>query len=192
MLPPAYVERILAHHAAPCLAGIKPANLVSFAGTDPHWCTAYNAVCNASDVYFTPLCICRQRTLVLVYRKRLLTGSFFTRNVANILQSFGYNPEKGVEVCIEKLKERIIACKTSGYEKAAFPHEIGFFLGYPFDDVLQYIKREGKECLFCGYWKVYSNPEYAKKIFRRYTECKEHFALQIKNGMSISEIIHAA
>lgn len=192
MLPGAYVERILAYHAAPCLAGIKPANLVSFAGTDPQWCAAYNAVCNGSDVYFMPLCVHRQRTLVLVYRKQLLTRSFLIQNVAHVLQSFGYNPQKGAEACIDKLKERIISCKNSVHKKPSFPHEIGFFLGYPFDDVLQYIKREGKECLFCGYWKVYSNPEYAKEIFHQYTECKEHFALQIKNGMSIYDIIHAA
>ena len=76
--------------------------------------------------------------------------------------------------------------------KDFFPHEIGLFLGYPVQDVLQYVATGGIGCLFCGYWKVYAEPEKARLLFSRYNECKEQFALQIKKGMSISEIIHAA
>ncbi|MEL3906927.1 MAG: DUF3793 family protein [Treponema sp.] len=194
MLPYAYVEDILARHAAPCLAGIKPANLVSFSSTDVRWCDTYNALLNRHGIYFTPLCVCGNRSQILIYRKTLLMHSFFQQEVTAALQYFGYSPEQGLDSCIERLKKRMAALSGVGHRrcKDIFPHEIGLFLGYPVEDVFQYMKMGGQNCLFCGYWKVYSNPDQARQLFNQYTECKERFALQIKSGMSISDIIHAA
>ena len=59
-------------------------------------------------------------------------------------------------------------------------------------DVMQYVKTGGQNCLLCGYWKVYSNPDQALQVFHLYTECKERFALQIKSGMTIREIVCVA
>jgi len=194
MLPDTYVKDILVRHAAPCLAGIKPANLVSFTGADSRWCNMYNASLNMQGIYFTPLCACGNRTQILIYRKNLLARFCFQPEVIKALRSFDYQPEKGIEAMIERLQKRMSAVtkeKSSRY-KDMFPHEIGFFLGYPVEDVFQYMKMKGQKYLFCGYWKVYSNPERTRKLFRQYTECKEHFALQIKRGMSISDIVCAA
>ena len=47
-----------------------------------------------------------------------------------------------------------------------FPHELGIFLGYPINDVKDFIDNPKKKCLLCGYWKVYSDKENAKRIFR--------------------------
>ena len=191
MLPYAYVEAALARHAAPCLAGIKPANLVSFPSADIQWCDTYNAILNEQGIYFIPLCVCENRAQILVYRKDLLTSLCSQPQVAAALRYFGYQPENGLEAIIMRLKKRMsglmgVRCKGS------FPHEIGFFLGYPADDVMQYVKTGGRNCLFCGYWKVYSNPEKALQMFHQYTECKERFALQIKSGRTIFEIVCAA
>ena len=118
MLPHAYVEAALARHAAPCLAGIKPANLVSFPSADIQWCDTYNAILNEQGIYFTPLCVCENRTQILVYRKDLLACLCFHPQVVAALQ--------------------------------------------------------------------------ALQVFHQYTECKERFALQIKSGMTIFEIVCAA
>lgn len=194
MLPHAYVEAALARHAAPCLAGIKPANLVSFPSTDIQWCDTYNEMLNEQGIYFTPLCVCENRTQVLVYRKDLLTCLCFQPQVAVALRYFGYLPERGLDATIMRLKERMsdFIGTRSREQGKSFPHEIGLFLGYPADDVMQYVKTGGQNCLFCGYWKVYSNPQQALQVFHQYTECKERFALQIKSGMTIFEIVCVA
>lgn len=36
-----------------------------------------------------------------------------------------------------------------------FPHEVGFFLGYPAEDVVGFIRNKGQNFKFCGRWKVY-------------------------------------
>lgn len=194
MLSSAYVELSLARHAAPCLAGIKPANLVSFPEADVRWCTAYNDALNTQGVYFTPLCVCMNRAQILVYRKDLLARFCFEPRAKAVLRSFGYQVQAGLDASITHLKARMafFAGARNCHNSQNFPHEIGFFLGYPMGDVVQYIKMNGRGSLLCGYWKVYSEPKRALEIFNRYTECKEHFALQIKRGMTISEIVCAA
>ena len=194
MLPHAYVEAALARHAAPCLAGIKPANLVSFPSADIEWCRIYNQRLNGQGIYFMPLCVCEDRAQILVYRKDLLARFCFQPQVAAALQSFGYQPENGLDAIIMRLKERmsVLIGTRNRHCRDSFPHEIGLFLGYPAEDVMQYVKTGGQNCLLCGYWKVYSNPEQALQVFHRYTECKERFALQIKSGMTIFEIVCVA
>ena len=195
MLVHTYVDVLLARYAAPCLAGVKPSNLISFPNDAGEWCADYNALLNGCGVYFKSLCVCGKRTMIFVYRKQLLEEYFRQPEVRNTLQSFGYKPENGVPACIQMLWQKMSRLKDafgSAACKDFFPHEIGLFLGYPVQDVLQYIAAGGIGCLFCGYWKVYGEPEKARLLFSRYQECKEHFALQIKKGMSISEIIHAA
>ncbi len=186
MLSIGYVEKVLVHHAAPCLAGIKSANLVSFPDSSIDWCTAYNQLLNRFDIYFIPLNTNKTYSQILICRKSLLMNYILRPDVYNELCRFGYNPKAGFAACISRLQERMSTLTKN------FPHEIGLFLGYPVEDVLQYIATGGKKCLFCGYWKVYSSPEKASKIFDAYTECKERFALQIKSGMSLSQIIQAA
>ena len=194
MLPYAYVEAALARHAAPCLAGIKPANLVSFPSADIQWCDTYNAMLNDQGIYFTPICVCEDRAQVLVYRKDLLARLCCQPKVFAALRYFGYQPEHGLDAIIMRLKERmaVLTGARNRHCREIFPHEIGLFLGYPADDVMQYVKTGGRNCLLCGYWKVYSNPEQALQVFHQYTECKERFALQIKSGMTIFEIVCAA
>ncbi|MGP1454612.1 MAG: DUF3793 family protein [Treponema sp.] len=178
-------EEILAYHAAPCLAGIKPANLISFPSSLGDLCTTYNRLLNTYDIFLCQLCTCKARQQIFIYRKSLLTEYFFQEDVYDALHFFGFNPEKGIDSCIALLKAKMVS-------QLHFPHEIGLFLGYPVQDVFAYMKTGGQACLFCGYWKVYSEPERARKLFHQYTECKERFALQIKSGMSIAEIINAA
>lgn len=194
MLPYTYLEAALARHAAPCLAGIKPANLVSFPSANIQWCDTYNAMLNEQGVYFTPLCVGKDRAQVLVYRKNLLAYFCCQPDAAAALHSFGYHPESGIEAIIMRLKERMAILMGTRNSQCGqnFPHEIGLFLGYPPDDVLQYVKTGGRGCLLCGYWKVYSNPKQALQVFHLYTECKERFALQIKSGMTIREIVCVA
>ena len=59
-------------------------------------------------------------------------------------------------------------------ENNPFPHEIGLILGYPPQDVIQYYINNGKRYLFSGYWKVYTNPDWASSQFRKYDEARAY------------------
>jgi hypothetical protein len=68
-------------------------------------------------------------------------------------------------------------------EEDSFPHEIGVFLGYDLSDIKSFI--EGKECLYVGYWKVYSNVEEKMEIFDKYARCKNAVMRMIDKGYPI-------
>ena len=76
------------------------------------------------------------------------------------------------------LLERRISC-------GSFPHEIGIFLGYPLDDVLGFIENKGENCLFCGFWKVYSEPERARRTFEKYVYCRSFLCNKIAGGLDL-------
>ena len=49
----------------------------------------------------------------------------------------------------QMVEEKRYACYME--EKGAFPHEIGLLLGYPVEDVLGFIRHQGKNYLYTGY-----------------------------------------
>ncbi len=116
--------------------------------------------------------------MILVYRKKTLKKVLFNENNKSFLKSFGYDITN-VNTMIESLIERI--------NKDSFPHEIGVFLGYDLHDIKSYI--EGKECLYVGYWKVYSNVEKKKEIFEKYTKCKNIVTRMINKGFPIENFM---
>ena len=67
-------------------------------------------------------------------------------------------------------------------------HEIGVFLGYPLTDIRGFICNEGRNCLCCGCWKVYSEPERAMKLFARYRKCTEAYARLFAAGFPLSRL----
>ena len=70
-----------------------------------------------------------------------------------------------------------------------FPHEIGLFLGYPVEDVKGFILNKGHNCLFCGYWKVYSNADTARRTFERYNKCRSYMQRRLDNGDDIYTVL---
>ena len=93
------------------------------------------------------------------------------------LESCGYDTKLSVEEKLRILEERI-SC-------GSFPHEIGIFLGYPVDDVLGFIENKGANYLFCGFWKVYSNPRKAKRAFDEYVHCRDYLCDNIQRGVEL-------
>ncbi len=113
--------------------------------------------------------------LVLVYRRGLLAKALGCDKACHILKSRGY-PLHDVDACLECLRG-----KFSG----GFPHEIGLFLDYPPDDVRGFMEDRNAQNLACpGYWKVYGNPEEARKIFSEYRKAECEAALMIMSGRS--------
>ena len=79
-------------------------------------------------------------------------------------------------------------CREFAKIGLSFPHEIGAFLEYPMEDVKDFIRKQGKDFLCNGYWKVYHNPANAMAIFNAYDRAKTCAVEEFIKGESIFEI----
>lgn len=188
------LERKLVHHCAPTLAGIKPANLfICRSETVPRF-----------DEYFTDaLRICRDKlaprgvyvevlarrktgTLLYVYRADLVEERLAQPKVMSYLAQAGY-PTLSLSGCIEHLYQRIqgtdLHSQLTG--TCSFPHEIGFFLGYPYTDVIGFIENKGEGFLASGCWKVYAQESDAQACFCRYKECTASYENLFDEGVPL-------
>ena len=72
-----------------------------------------------------------------------------------------------------------------------FPHEIGYFLGYPYDDVYEFIAQRGENYKIFGAWKVYTNVEQALATFDAYRACTQHLTFIYQQGCSLAQLAQA-
>ncbi len=181
------IDRIIAYHCAPALAGIKPANIISCLKQEyPNVETEIerlNACLNGSDIYLEILCSCEKRAMVMIYRKKRLESYISRPEISMLLSEYGYPEARECVEYIDHLKKRIAGCGN-------FPHEIGAFLGYPIKDIYGFISGSSK-CLHTGYWKVYDDVEGSKRCFRRYDMCRAAVIKRIDSGSTLESLFGA-
>lgn len=174
----------LINYCAPALAGIKPANLFVLpcqAAENPQESlNTANQELNGRGVFLEALRSGPHSVLIFLYRKNQLEDLIKNEKAAGILRQSGY-PAGSIAGCIEMLKARM----PGG---GCFPHEIGVLLGYPAEDVRAFIAFEGKNSLYDGCWKVYSDVEKSKKLFAEYRSTTESFRVRHKNGASVKQL----
>lgn len=179
-------EQSLALYASPTLAFLKPASLFSFHKNESkniyETLACYNQKFKHKNIVFTIVGERKHHFLIYVYQINLLKQYLMQDEVSRFLLKFEYYFDT-LSSALERLKTRLL--------NDDFPHEIGIFLGYPLKDVIAFIENKGKNCLTCGYWKVYYNQNKAEQIFRRYHCCKYHYLNQLKKGNDIIDIIYA-
>ncbi len=104
------MDRLLAAHCAPTLAGIKPASLVSCQRSRfpqlPRLLEVYGQAFCQKDSYFKILCTCPGRYLLLVYRRTMLERCLAQPEVMKLLEQFGYRREEPLEAKLERLGRR--------------------------------------------------------------------------------------
>ncbi len=178
------MEKMIAYHCAPALAGIKPSNIVSIYKNKTkninEKLEKLNSQLNKNDIYFDVLCECEKKKLVMVYRKSALEKTLNDEKVKAFLVSMGYPKEGKVEDYLEILKNRL-----NGSE---FSHEIGAFLGYPIHDIYGFMYHKDEGCLLCGEWKVYENADTAQKLFHRFNSCRQAVCSKIDNGKTLAQM----
>ena len=183
------LERTLAYHCAPALAGIKAANLIGLLRAEHPGLHGelenYNRAFGCKGVRFEILCECRGRALVLVYRPALLQQALGSPLARQLLKQAGY-PTGELAQQLSELGSRLEA------GRGAFPHEVGLFLGYPPEDVEAFQRYGGKGCKLCGHWKVYHDPEGARRCFARYDRCREALCSRLSQGSSLIGLFCAA
>ena len=178
------LERSLVTHCSATLAGLKPACMF---GYKCHDCKqifkeidSLNNKLNKKGVSVRIVNYRNDRALIYVYRSRMLSDVFDDPMVSEFLYEYGYDCSD-VELCISRLSGKL---KTSG----EFPHEIGLFLGYPFEDVMGFIQNKGDGYKLCGHWKVYSDETAAKRLFDLYRKCRDVYSAQFSRGKDIFQL----
>lgn len=145
--------------------------------------------------------------LVYVYRPRELAAYLVDRRAAHPLENEGYRPDN-LDACLDELSRRLQNRSSESAKQGAkrvhdeskpcpcsnrvcrseFPHEIGFFLGYPYEDVIGFIENSGQNYLEVGPWKVYANQNQARRTFARYRRCARIYARAYRSGQSLRRL----
>ncbi len=176
------LDEFFAFHAAPALAGIKPANLFSCPAVlmpqAEQILSDYEKQFEDNGTHFKLLCRCREHILILVYNRRMVETLFEQQIIKNYLSRYGYTKN----ICASKFLDKLAAKIAAG---ESFPHEIGVILGYPPEDIEGFKRYKGRNFKCCGYWKVYGNAERARKLFEAYTLCREKLMQALQNGATL-------
>lgn len=148
--------------------------------------------------------------LIYVYRPAALRAYLLDPLASMPLAREGYDPDD-LESSIARLAVRIAQAGSSHAECAlenvprtasgqdvcsgscscTFPHEMGFFLGYPYEDVLGFIEHEGRDCLAVGPWKVYAHLDRALATFKRFRRCTQTYTHIYRHGCGIETLARA-
>ena len=184
-------EKDLLTFAAPALLGRKQANLFSFSMNS---LTDYRKEIERYQKELAPLGIsveylyCRyDRVYLLVYRKDMMLQYLRQPAVKEFLVSEGYPETIGEE---SSLYQTLCILRKHIMQGADFPHEVGFFFGYPPEDVFAFIREKGRNYKLVGDWKVYGDGKAALRTFRSYARCRRRLMEQASAGASIVTLLN--
>ena len=187
-------EKDLLYFASPRpFLGRKQANLFSFS---INCLTDYRKEIDRYKKELAPLGISveylyckKQRVYLLVYRKDMMLHYFKQPAVKEFLIKQGY-PETPDEEA--SLYETLCILRKRIIQGAEFPHEIGFFFGYPAEDVFAFIREKGHNYKLVGDWKVYGDGKAALHTFRSYARCRKRLMEQASAGADIVSLLTPA
>ena len=183
-------EKDLLTFASPALLGRKQANLFSFS---VDCLTDYRKEIDRYKKELAPLGIsveylyCLQnRVYLLVYRKDMMLQYLRQPAVKEFLIKEGYPANIGEE---ESLYQTLCILRKHIIQGAEFPHEVGFFFGYPPEDVFSFIREKGQNYKLVGDWKVYGDGKAALRTFRSYAKCRKRLMEQASAGADIVSLL---
>lgn len=163
-------EELLVNYASPTLANKKLANLFTFKNTESididEMVKGWNDILNQRNVYIEVLKKSSSYAQIYAYRPDKLKYVLNENKTKSLLKKLGYKTSD-MRLAINYLKKRM--------EENDFPHEIGIFLGYPYEDVEGFIKNKGVNFLVSGYWKVYDNKEDKINLFNSYKKITKSY-----------------
>lgn len=172
-----HIEELLARHCGAVLMKKRPAALFS-PPLESLRQGEMDRVLRHHHLRHIVLCGRCARALVLVYDRGWLARHLRRPPVVQALSRLGYPAGGTVSQMLSRLRARVC-------QEAEFPHEIGFFLGYPAEDVLGFIRHGGRHYKHCGLWKVYGSVPRAKAMFAQYEACRRHALNHVMNGGSL-------
>ncbi len=176
-------DELLAFHCAPVLTGLKPANIISLHLQDADEIESllpkYNKAFAARGLTFRCLHGSPKRTLLLIYNPAQLLAVLQDRGYRSYLIAAGYAQQADIEADLRQLERRLA-------DSAAFPHEIGVFLGYPLEDILGFVLNKGAGYKYSGYWRVYGDVPKARKLFAAYEQRRDFILQKLAEGLPLA------
>jgi hypothetical protein len=176
------IEIKIALQCAPLLTGIKISNLFIVAtGNAKHVFQRFQG----TPIAMCVLCKTKQKTVFFLYRQEELETYLRSPKVKELLEYLGYESHQ-LNTVLKECSKRYQQYVTDEKE---FPHELGLLLGYPTEDVIGFIENQGKNPLYTGYWKVYSNLREALNLFEKYNQARETVVRMISSGFDVQNIL---
>lgn len=176
------IETQLALQCAPVITGVKISNLLIVNKENVH---KVKQILENTSISYYVLLDQDEKTTILLYKKEQLHIYLSLKENKSFLKDMGYD-----ETSLNN-KLQLFAARYKNYieERESFPHELGLFLGYPIEDVEGFIRNEGQNFLYKGYWKVYENLSEKKNLFHSFENSKEILIQLVSAGISVADII---
>lgn len=165
----------VAFHCGPVLKNVKASNAMN--GKPGTWNRVWRSL-KGTPISCIPLYIGKDKELLLFYRYDRLEEHLKKKENREFLNRFGYL-DVSVQAVLRKLRKRY---EIYAKKQADFPHELGIVLEYPVEDVEDFIRYEGRNCLMERYWKVYHNVERAMAVFASYDAAKDQAMEEVIAG----------
>ena len=179
-----YIETFLVYNLSLVIAGIKPAITVTIKKNNQKLYNSWNdfgsCFLDNIDLKFIELRESNDSIIAMIYDEYMLEKELSQKSHMEFLFNLGYPSNASISDYLNILKNR--------YEKYHCPHELGLFLGIPFEDVKDFMECTTKKCLLCGYWKVYNDSNKAKNIFNKYDKVKEYTMKNMLEGNSSRDL----
>ncbi|MGP1403242.1 MAG: DUF3793 family protein [Catonella sp.] len=172
----------LALQCAPVIAGIKISNLLTI---QTKKLRELSEILKKTDLSFRVIYPGKERLVILVYREEELRKYLVSEEVEGFISGLGYKTSDISEMFPIFVRRYIRYMEI----KKDFPHELGLFLGYPVEDVEGFIRHNGKNYLYSGYWKVYKDAETKIKLFKNYEKVQTEIVRMLYEGIDIICII---
>lgn len=170
--------------SAEVLAGVKPANLISL-GNRPQPCgrNLYQIwqsrneelAARLPDLNIMVLLTKERALLLLCYNNNHLERHLAHAGIRALLHKAGYDADSSTKALLAELKRRI-----KNHE--SFPHEIGFFIGYPAKDVAAFMGLVKLPFACQCLWKVYGKPEQSLDLAEQYRCCRQRMGAFLTTG----------
>lgn len=205
------LERSILTWCSPTLAGVKPASTFSFmryhcVGRMPDGrqlmaelrddlldaeLRDVNAATEPRGVRVEVFARRRGSTMIYVHRPGLFGEFMDLEPVATLLEVEGYDV-RDPRACLLHLRDRIASfdrCPRDAYGRDRYPHEIGFFLGYPLNDVLAFVRHRQRGVLLRGCWNVYGDVAHAQGVFNMYDALTGMRMTRYERGVPFAELV---
>ena len=174
------IEKFLIYNASLVISGVKPSATITIKKDKENlydkWIKYGIDFLETIDIQYIDLRECSNALIILIYNEKQLLNYIFRKENKKFLMQLGYSDKNDINNYLYMLKNR--------YKEFNCPHELGIFLGFPLNDVKDFMNCKDKKCLSCGYWLVYNNLKEAKETFSRYDKVKEHTVNYILKGDS--------
>lgn len=176
------IETQIALQCAPLISGLKVSNLLIISAEDE---ALVRVILRRSGISFFRLLRTGEKVTFLLFRKNPLEAYLKQQEVETMLVEAGY-AELSLGNILSTFQKRYAHYMSAG---GRFPHEMGLLLGYPAEDVKGFVKNEGKNFLYSGYWKVYADVEEKRRLFQKFENAKETVIQLLSYGVGIQDIL---